>query len=45
MCGLFKIDGEFGARGHTSLDAEQVRTIVELKKEKVEMTESDVQKL
>ena len=39
---LFKIDDEFGARGHASLDVEQVRTIVELKKKKVEMTEAVV---
>jgi hypothetical protein len=42
---LFKIDDEFGARGHASLDVEQVRTIVELKKKKVEMTEAVVQRL
>ena len=37
---LFKIDDEFGARGHASLDVDQVRTIVELKKKKVAMTEA-----
>lgn len=42
---LFKIDDEFGARGHASLDVEQVRTIIELKKKKVEMTEAVVQRL
>jgi hypothetical protein len=42
---LFKIDDEFGARGHASLDVEQVRTINELKKRKVEMTESVIARL
>ena len=37
---LFKVDDEFGARGHASLDVEQVRTIVELRKKKVEMTDA-----
>ena len=42
---IFKVDDEFGARGHASLDVEQVRTIVELKKKKVEMTEAVIQRL
>lgn len=42
---LFKIDDEFSARGIASLDVEQVRTIVELKKKKVEMTEAVIQRL
>ena len=37
---IFKIDDEFGGRGHASLDVEQVRTVVELRKKKVEMTEA-----
>ena len=42
---LFKIDDEFGARGHASLDVDQVRTIVELKKKKVEMTDAVIARL
>lgn len=42
---IFKIDDEFGARGHASLDVEQVRTIVELRKKKVEMTEAVIARL
>ena len=42
---LFKIDDEFGARGHASLDVEQVRTIVELRKKKVEMTDAVITRL
>jgi hypothetical protein len=37
---IFKIDDEFGGRGHASLDVEQVRTVIELRKKKVEMTEA-----
>ena len=37
---IFKINDEFGARGHASLDVEQVRTVLELKRKKVEMTEA-----
>ena len=42
---IFKIDDEFNGRGHASLNVEQVKTIVELRKKKVEMTESIVRKL
>ncbi len=42
---LFKVDDEFGARGHASLDVEQVRTIVELRKKKVEMTDAVIMRL
>lgn len=42
---LFKIDDEFAARGHASLDVEQVRTIVELRKKKVEMTDAVIMRL
>jgi hypothetical protein len=37
---IFKIDDEFGGRGHASLDVEQIRTVVELRRKKVEMTEA-----
>jgi hypothetical protein len=42
---IFKIDDEFGGRGHASLDVEQVRTVVELRKKKVEMTEAVISRL
>lgn len=42
---IFKIDDEFNGRGHASLNVEQVKTIVELRKKKVEMTESIIRKL
>ena len=29
------MDDEFGARGHASLDVEQIKTVVELRKRKV----------
>ena len=43
--GIFKIDDEFGGRGHASLDVEQVRTVVELRRKKVEMTEAVIMRL
>lgn len=42
---LFKIDDEFGGRGHASLDVEQVRTVMELRRKKVEMTEAVILRL
>ena len=42
---IFKIDDEFNGRGHASLNVENVKTIVELRKKKVEMTESIIRKL
>ncbi len=42
---IFKIDDEFGGRGHASLDVEQVRTVVELRRKKVEMTEAVIMRL
>ena len=36
---LFKMDDEFQGRGHASLNVESVRTITELRKKKVEMSE------
>jgi hypothetical protein len=42
---IFKIDDEFNGRGHASLNVEGVKTIMELRKKKVEMTQSIVQKL
>ena len=42
---IFKIDDEFGGRGHASLDVEQIRTVVELRRKKVDMTEAVIQRL
>lgn len=42
---IFKIDDEFNGRGHASLDVEQVRTVVELRRKKVEMTEAVILRL
>lgn len=42
---IFKIDDEFNGRGHASLKVENVKTIMELRKKKVEMTESIIRKL
>jgi len=42
---IFKIDNEFNGRGHASLNVESIKTIMELRKKKVEMTESIVRKL
>ena len=42
---LFKIDDEFGARGHAMLDVEQLKTVMELRKRKVQMSEEIVLRL
>ena len=42
---LFKMDDEFGARGHASLDVEQIKTVVELRKRKVKMNDEVVERL
>ena len=42
---LFKMDDEFQGRGHASLNVETVRTITELRKKKVEMSEPVIQRL
>lgn len=42
---IFKIDDEFNGRGHASIDVFQIKTITELRKRRVEMTEGIVQKL
>ena len=42
---IFKIDDESNGRGHASLNVESVKTIIELRKKKVEMTESIIEKL
>ena len=42
---IFKIDDEFGARGHASLNVEQLKTIMELRRRKVKMSEEIVNRL
>ena len=42
---IFKMDNEYDGRGHASLDVSQVRTIVELRKQKVEMTDPVIKRL
>ena len=42
---IFKIDNEFGGRGHASINVESIKTVMELRKKKVEMTESIIRKL
>ena len=42
---LFKIDDEFGARGHASLNVESMKTIVELRRRKVKMNEDIIHRL
>lgn len=42
---IFKIDDEFGGRGHACLNVETVKTILELRKKKVDMTEAIIVKL
>jgi len=37
---VFKCDDEYDGRGHASLNVETVRTIMELRKKKVEMSEA-----
>lgn len=42
---IFKIDDELNGRGHASVNVEQIKTIVELRKRKVEMTEAVMDKV
>jgi hypothetical protein len=42
---VFKIDDEFNGRGHAFFNVETIKTIIELRKKKVEMTESIIEKL
>jgi len=42
---LFKIDDEVNGRGHASLSLEGVKSIVELRKKKMEITESVIEKI
>ena len=42
---VFKIDDEYGARGHACLQVDSLKTISELKKRKVSMTEDIILRL
>ncbi len=42
---IFKIDDEFNGRGHASLSVDSVKTVIELRKRKVQMTEAISKKL
>ena len=42
---LFKIDDEYGARGHASLEVASLKTVIELRKRKVKMNEEIVNRL
>ena len=42
---IFKMDDEFGARGHASLNVEELKTVMELRRRKVKMSEEIVQRL
>jgi hypothetical protein len=37
---IFKTDDEYDGRGHASLSVDTIRTIMELRKKKVEMSEA-----
>lgn len=37
---IFKIDDEFNGRGHASLAVDGIKTVIELRKRRVEMTEA-----
>lgn len=42
---MFKMDDEFGGRGHASINVDNIRTVVELRKKKVNMTDSMIGRL
>lgn len=42
---IFKIDDEFNGRGHATLNIDQIKTVVELRKRKFEITDSIIDKL
>ena len=42
---IFKMDDEFGARGHAYLEVEQLKTVVELRKRKVKMNDEIIDRL
>jgi len=42
---IFKIDDEVNGRGHASINVETMKTIVELRKRKIEMTDAVIEKI
>lgn len=42
---IFKIDDEFNGRGHASLNIDSIKTVVELRKRKFDITDSIIEKL
>lgn len=42
---LFKIDDEICGRGHASVNVETIKTIMELRKRKMDMTEVVIEKI
>ena len=42
---IFKMDNEYEGRGHAFLDVTQIKTILELRKKKVDMTEPVIKRL
>ena len=42
---IFKMDDEFAARGHASLNVESLKTVIELRKRKVKMNDEIVNRL
>ncbi len=42
---IFKIDDEFNGRGHATLAVDSIKTILELRKRKIEMTEAIIEKI
>ncbi len=42
---IFKIDDEFNGRGHATLSVDTIKTILELRKRKIEMTEPIIEKI
>jgi hypothetical protein len=42
---IFKIDDEFNGRGHATLSVDAIKTILELRKRKIEMTEPIIEKI
>jgi hypothetical protein len=42
---IFKIDDEFNGRGHAALSVDSIKTILELRKRKIEMTEPIIEKI
>lgn len=42
---IFKVDDEFNGRGHASLNVDTIKTVIELRKRKIDITDSIIEKL